>query len=132
MKKLKDYTLEWCPSGTRIYSRCQVQLFQSVRSRSDREEVVIIITELSNNPGRSITNGAEQIASLILLQHNLKAFNVKFIEHYIRKAPEPDTWDLLSFNIVRGQLIAGPRWAPGQWKLIAQMIDAPKKQWTEL
>lgn len=123
MNKLKDYELKWAPKGSRIDSKCRVQLFESIRSTAELPETIIIITELPDNPGRSVTNGIEEIINLLLSDHSLEPNQVKIIEHYVYKNEE--SFDYVSFGMVT-------KWSRGQWPVIAQMIGAPGKRWDEL
>jgi hypothetical protein len=62
--------------------------------------VVVILTELPNNPGTSVTNFFEHLATKvfmeILMMEAIKPANIIWIEHYPAESREPireETWD---------------------------------------
>ena len=64
--------------------------------RSDGK-YVFVATELPDNPGTSVTNFAEHLATAMCKQHHLKPEDVIWIEHY----PEAKDRRKESFDIVR-------------------------------
>jgi len=77
--------------------RCRVRVYIP---EDRRDAPVVVCTELRNNPGQSITNAAERIASEVAT-HNRLPTPVVWIEHYeagARGTPEdPHTFDLVTF-----------------------------------
>jgi hypothetical protein len=63
--------------------------------------VAVVVTELRDNPGQSVTNAIERIVGEILHAHSLYPSETVVIEHYengARGTPEdPATFDLLAF-----------------------------------
>jgi len=58
--------------------RCRIRVFLP---EEERDAAVVVCTELTNNPGPSVTNAAEQIAAEVVLGHRLLTLLV-WIEHY--------------------------------------------------
>jgi hypothetical protein len=128
--------------------RCRVRIFE------DRTELpVIVCTELTDNPGMSITNTAEQIAAEVLENHphvfdpfalaSIAGLSYDkpfvWVEHYeagARGTPsDPATFDLVEFSHyeVRGELRAGqwakeigsPSWKPLNRASVEALIGGP-------
>ena len=78
--------------------RCRVRVYIP---EDERDAAVVICTELRNNPGQSITNAIERIASEVLTFNRL-ATPVVWIEHNedgARGTPEdPHTFDPVTFG----------------------------------
>jgi hypothetical protein len=73
-------------------SCCEIE----VHRRSDGK-YVFIATELPDNPGTSVTNFAEHLATAMRRQHGLKPEDVIWIEHY----PEVEDRRKESFDLGR-------------------------------
>lgn len=56
--------------------RCVVRIWDSV------EAVVVMLTELPDNPGMSVTNACEDIATQIVQDFGINPHRTRFIEHY--------------------------------------------------
>lgn len=92
--------------------RCGVEMF-----RSEEGQLIVMLTELPDNPGTSITNCFEIIATDIvrgLLEFNLVAdpSHVRWIEHYAhgdRRAGED--WDEVVMQWNGAQYLT-PAWQP--------------------
>ena len=60
----------------------------------------VVMTELDDNPGTSVTNGAELLASQICDAYGLDPNYTIFIEHYVHV--DDETYDLVMFGRARG------------------------------
>ena len=84
--------------------------------------VVVICTELPDNPGTSITNFAEDLAGLVCTDYGIKPEQLVWIEHY-----PPDeskhglrhgkpSWDIVAFTVAlsdgRRAAFECPQWRP--------------------
>lgn len=143
MNKLRDYVLEWTPASRRIDAKCRVQIFEA----NEGPRNLIILTELPDNPGMSVTNGLEIIATIVLMKEGLMAHSCQWIEHYIRPnmanfnhglCPHPkgqkeemDTFNPVVFTTIRHQSVSGPNWEDVKWPQIAQRIGTDK-EWFDL
>lgn len=60
----------------------------------------VVITELANNPGQSVTNCVEQLAAEVIMKHALPSSETVFIEHYeeAKRGVESETYDLVTFS----------------------------------
>ena len=76
----------------------------------------VIATELPHNPGTSITNAFELVASAVCLQFAIDPHRLVWIEHYgyasAFAAGNPRPFDLVSFDVlpVRDRGVAHPQW----------------------
>ena len=89
-------------------SKCDIEIIR----RGDGK-IVVIATELDDNPGTSITNIVETLATEICQAHDIKHFDLIWIEHYPergRYSRLPESWDLVTFNMLTGQGLSDPRW----------------------
>ncbi len=73
--------------------------------------IVIVCVQPPGNPGSSITNSAELIASQVCERFEISASKLVWLEHYLHI--EPAEWDRVSFEKVAADgSLAGPRWIP--------------------
>lgn len=77
---------------------CRVRVFQP----DDGDQPVVIASELPENEGMSVTNGADRIAAELMDQYELPAPFI-FIEHYPAEARPSfgETYDLVTFSDFR-------------------------------
>ncbi len=127
MRLIEDYTHAFRgPSG--IGSACRVRLY--LPTTADQGETlgdapVVIVSELPDNAGTSVTNAIEQIAAEVIDAHSLAFERVPvFVEHYPPEATGrgEETFDLVVFGhhevreIVRGGVwrkeLGPPTWKP--------------------
>jgi hypothetical protein len=75
---------------------CRVRIYRPdlpVEGSAARDEAVVICTELKDNPGMSVTNAAERIASEVISFHRLPTPLVWIEQHEDRH-----TFDLVTFE----------------------------------
>lgn len=81
--------------------RCRVRIFEPSEA-CEWDSFVVILTELRDNPGMSVTNAAEEIAAAVVLANALPTRRTIFVEHYEDGArgafSDPVTFDLLTFS----------------------------------
>jgi hypothetical protein len=82
--------------------RCRVRVYEPVEADRESGSFVVILTELPDNPGMSVTNAAEEIAAAVVTANALPSSRTVFIEHYetgARGTPsDPHTFDLITFS----------------------------------
>ncbi len=80
--------------------RCRVRIFKP--DDPELDSYVVILTELDDNPGMSVTNAAEEIAAAVVLANALPTSRTVWIEHYEDGArgtsQDRNTFDLLTFS----------------------------------
>ncbi len=87
-------------------SYCDIEVHQ----RSDGK-YVFVATELPDNPGTSVTNYAEQLATAMRTQYALKPGDVIWIEHYPEaKDRRKEDFDLVRFLGMEGDSFRTPAW----------------------
>jgi hypothetical protein len=77
------------------------------------DRTVVICTELPDNPGTSVTNFAEDLATLVCRRFRIASDKLVWIEHYPPSAshgPKAD-WDRVEFSW-DGDCFQQPRWRP--------------------
>jgi hypothetical protein len=77
-------------------------------------DVLAIVTEVDGNPGASVTNAAENIATEIVATFGVDPRHLIYIEHYRTDrygGGLPSTWDVVTFDW-SGQGAAHPQWKP--------------------
>ena len=89
-----------------------------VHRRSDGK-YVFIATVLAENPGTSVTNFAEHLATAMRRQHGLKPEDVIWIEHY----PEVEDRRKESFDLVRFAVEGDSFRAPVWTRMTEQSVD---------
>ncbi len=105
--------------------RCRVRIYEP--EDASRDSHVVILTELRDNPGMSVTNAAEEIAASVLLSFALPTTRTVFIEHYedgARGTPgDPATFDLLTFSNTDPE----PFLRAGEWR-----VELGEPSWSPL
>ena len=84
--------------------------------------IVVICSELPDNPGTSVTNFAEELAALVCAEYCIPADNLVWIEHYPPDEPRHGlrrgkaSWDLVTFKVALGDgeqtVFDEPQWRP--------------------
>jgi hypothetical protein len=103
--------------GAENSAKCRVRVFAAPRKEGDpAPEMVVIVTELPDNPGTSVTNAMPQIATLLLPElipnPDYRRF-VSFVEHYpANETGKQDTFDAVGFAAYDK---FGPYWARNLW-----------------
>jgi hypothetical protein len=76
------------PHGHGIQARCGVQVFET------RQRDVLVLTELPDNPGMSVTNYSEGLVTELLARHErLNPQRLAVIEHYPASSKDDETHD---------------------------------------
>ena len=75
---------------------------------------VVLLTELSENNGTSVTNGVEKIVSDLIPKYKLNAMSTMIIEHYQQRGQRPadrESFDAVTLNrrFLRSQVHNGSR-----------------------
>jgi hypothetical protein len=82
--------------------QCRVRVYEPVEADRESASFVVVLTELPDNPGMSVTNSAEEIAAAVGTANALPTSRTVFIEHYLdgaRGTPDdPATFDLITFS----------------------------------
>ena len=93
-------------------SKCDLEIVRSVGWTT-----LVICTELENNPGTSVTNAAEMIATRLCQEDpTMDPEGLIWIEHYPERSagrgqqPSPETWDMVVFTYRAGQTFRRPAW----------------------
>lgn len=63
-------------SKNKLKGMCKLEVYRKWKG------VIIVATEMPNNPGQSITNTAETIATQFLRKYNISPQGMTWIEHY--------------------------------------------------
>jgi hypothetical protein len=89
-----------------------------VHRRSDGKHI-FVATELPDNPGTSVTNSAEHLATAMREEYRLKPEDVIWIEHYPEaKDRRKESFDLVRFAVV-GDTFRTPVWT----RITEQAVD---------
>lgn len=94
-----------------VFSVCAINVFHSpVRT-------VVLATETPDNPGTSVTNFAEYLATLVCRKYNISPMELVWVEHYPSQPSDDDypnsgRWAVVSFGWDwRRNGFTHPRWA---------------------
>ena len=77
---------------------------------------LVICTELADNPGTSVTNMAEHLATRVYEDDpSMAPEHLIWVEHYLERSAGrgrvfPETWDLVTFRRRSGRVFGGPTW----------------------
>lgn len=113
---------------------CRVRLYLPDEAE---DSPVVILSELRENTGRSVTDAASRIAAEIISGHGLEDPPPVFIEHYpaFFHPPDPDTFDLVTFEDYRFRetsdidgwawSIGPPKWRPFDRDRVEALVGQP-------
>lgn len=76
-------------------SCCRLHVFQE---RPERPCSVVVVTELDDNPGTSVTNAAEHLATVVCDLYTLDPERLRWIEHYPRRKGCKSEFDWVVFK----------------------------------
>lgn len=93
---------------TRAPARCRLRIYDTDAG------AVVVLTEIADNPGISITNTAEELATEITAAYDLDPAAAAWIEHYTPDSyREPntrfETFDRITFTW-KGKTASAPQW----------------------
>ena len=96
---------------------------------------LVIASEMPENEGTSVTNFAEQLATLVCQEFEIEPKHLIWIEHY----PERDgvsrkyaeSYDLVSFNLNGDGVFSNPRWT-GISPIVVDAFRATHNQNTQI
>jgi hypothetical protein len=73
---------------------------------------IVVVSELDDNQGTSVTNASEHIAQQVCAAHELDSNYVVFIEHYPAEKGirDDETYDLVMFARTAGGRLVSPKW----------------------
>jgi hypothetical protein len=87
------------------YSKCGYRLEQTDKW------TVLIVSELDDNPGTSITNAIEILFPQICDQLNLDLDNLVWLEHYPESSMRTETWDIVTMDFEDNKpKLMSPKW----------------------
>ena len=85
-------------SGISPMSYCKVEIYSNVI----HDRYVVVMTELPDNPGMSVTNAVEvvveNIYNTVKELEGVTMDKISFVEHYFHEGNIPETYDLVTFN----------------------------------
>ena len=92
---------------------CALEILKAKDGRN-----VVIVTELKDNPGTSVTNFCEHLAYRVCVEFSIDPSQLVWIEHYGYPVPgnsnrHPRTYDLVTFTLLRAAhdpVFARPKW----------------------
>ena len=86
-----DTILTWRPHEQSFNSQCRLRIYYI-----SFDMAVVIVTELEDNLGKSITDSAKQLIHLVCYHFGLALYKVMWIEHYpAGYLKEEETYDLV-------------------------------------
>ena len=90
-----DQRFSWRPQGQSFDSQCRLRIYYLCFAQA-----VVIVSELEDNPGKSITDNAQQLIHLVCYRFGLAPYKVMWIEHYpagyLKKS---ETYDLITLAL---------------------------------
>jgi hypothetical protein len=104
--------------------RCDLHVYR------DGDAAVVVASERADNPGSSITNSYENLATGVWQKMGLFLDQVTWVEHYASQSCGvciEETFDWVTFGLRDGRLIS-PTWQPGSRDELEQLIGQPFTQ----
>ena len=140
MRLIEDYTHAFRgPTGGRSACRVRLYLPDAAEPGETLDDVpVVIVSEIPDNPGTSVTNAIEQIAAEVMDAHRFAMGRAPvFVEHYPPRAAggRDETFDLVDFahhevrEVMRGGIwhkeIGSPTWAHLSRREVEVLVGSP-------
>lgn len=91
MTKQLDTRHHYKPPWSGIHARCRLRIYVH------NQQTVVLLTELPDNPGMSVTNWAAELATDIATRYKLDPNKTIWIEHYPAGAERSATFDQVRF-----------------------------------
>lgn len=98
-----DTIFKYKPPFARIVAHCRLRIYKH------DGKTIFLLTELPDNPGMSVTNAVELIATWLLNDHKLDPSEVFFIEHCPSGPDRDETYDQVSLNCTQRFPLDGKR-----------------------
>ena len=123
---MKSYTLDHYPHQARFgkrgpVARCDIAIYEHPHG------TVVVMTEPPDNPGMSITNAVEAVATQVVAREGLDLTRTIWLEHYPDRHPPGMARDRMfdeSYDLVRF-IWAGPVARSPVWKRLDEdVVDA--------
>lgn len=89
--------MELISRGRFFYSCNGSQSFCYCHVLNDEDKTIAVFTEMTANKGTSVTNAAEELASIFCEDHKMRPDKVTFVERYQHS---PDILDSVNFKSV--------------------------------
>ena len=84
---------------------------------------VVILSEIPQNTGTSVTNLVEQLAGRVVRHYGLASSRCLWVEHYERDHVLDDDFSLVTFAPgERGELFAYPAWSPLRRETVVGLV----------
>lgn len=106
-------------------ARNGVKSICGVNSAVHSDTVVVVITDLPHNPGMSVTNAIEDIASMVKARYlaDLPAEMIRWIEHTPPRNGSDRAFDEVRFNFFGNGRYSHPVWTRLPISSIAEIQD---------
>jgi Family of unknown function (DUF6166) len=124
-------TIFHCAGYFGCASKCRLRWIKC--QKAGTEKVVVIATELPDNPGTSLSDRAEHLAAEVCRCFGIDPVELIFVEHYpasygckhaLRGSLNAERFDLVSFEI-EGGTFRRPKWIPIKKELVENLIGRP-------
>lgn len=111
--------------GARSVCRLRIYHVRLGDQQGNVTRPLVVLTELANNPGTSVTNAAELLATKVEREYQLPPSTL-WVEHYDRGGEE-DTYDQVAYEgrNAEGEL-RGPCWRHMELTDLQHLLDVPR------
>ena len=120
------YVLEIDTAANAQAGKCRVEVWPG-------KPIIIVISELPDNQGMSVTNGIEHIASAVISKLQIHNTPIVWIEHYpVSELRGEETFDLVTFahdNAYTGGalIVRQAGWRPLTKSAVRQLIGSKRE-----
>jgi hypothetical protein len=91
-------------------------------NRRNDGKYVFVVTEPPNNPGTSVTNYGEHLATAMRSQYGLKPAELIWIAHYPESKHRKEVFDLVRFLGMQGDSFRSPVWTRITEQVVKDLI----------
>lgn len=122
--KIIDQIYHYQPQWSATQAHCQLQIWQA------SETHLVMFTELPDNPGISVTNYSENLATLIRRAYGLDVDNTIWLEHYpppkLRNRISAKEYDLITYRWdLRTLTASDPNWQRLNPTCLQALLEQP-------
>ncbi len=84
---------------------------------------MVILTELPDNQGPSVTNTYEQVAQMVVRDFEINPAKVTWVEHYPQQPGHKETFDFVEFTIAGWKITSEPTWRSGSKEKVLAILQ---------
>ncbi|MBX2998881.1 MAG: hypothetical protein KF893_10255 [Caldilineaceae bacterium] len=120
MPSFQDYIYRFPRESYQLSGRCRVRIYKRKNGSH-----IVLLTDVSNNTGESITTASARIATDLLARWNLNPKTTRWIQHTPPEADLPAEFAHLTFTWGADKRAEAPQWQPFTAEQVERLTGEP-------